>query len=774
MLAILRKVQADLFNRRLASLLVMLTILSASALLTLTVTTLGSLDHAFERSFNELNGAHLWLFFDRSLTSQAAVRRIEQLPGVQATTGLQISQVTRAVLGQEKVPVSVRVVSPEPPDVNRLRLSSGRFLQPGDHLGVLVDKRLAEQYNIRPGNIIQVDTGWGEKPLTVAGLVFNPIWDIYRANQPPYIYVLENTFRKYFPDDLVWDWSLGLRLTDPESTTGILRSAEDAARKKAIVDHTDWHSVRDAYLFGAQLNTVLLIAFGLFSLGAAAFILANSISGAVLAQFHDIGVLKALGFTGREVAAVYLGQNFVIGAVGAALGLLAGIFLAPLPLSSLSQALESAPRPVYNPFLLALVWLGVQVVVLGAAFLPAWRGARTNTIRAISTGFELPASRASLLARLALRAHLPVPVVLGAKNAFARRGRAVLTLFSLLLGVVALVFSAALNSVLDGYLRDPSLVGIVYDAWVSREEISVNSAWRALEGAPGVAAVLAHASAEVKTENGQSFRIHAQQGDLTRFPYKLEAGRLPDPNLPGEMLIGVGLQHWLGLQVGDSLRLKVNEKKQLVHWRVVGVYREPSDNGQMALVTLDTLRAVDRQAEPDTFYLRLQAGADLQTLRDDLKTRAGDHLSLAVINKEAAGLTQFRLTMLALAVVLSGIALLSVLNTTVLTMREQMHEIGAYKTLGMTPGQVVGMVLTSGGILGACAGVLGAPVGVLLVRLTLSTLGTAYGFGSFDWQINLFSLGLPALAAVLVGLLGSVIPARWAGRLQVVEVLLYE
>ena len=113
-------------------------------------------------------------------------------------------------------------------------------------------------------------------------------------------------------------------------------------RGKAIKDHTDWRDVREAYLFSAQLNALFLTAFGLFALAAAALIMTNSISGAVLAQFRDIGVLKALGFTGGQVAGVYLGQNLVMGAVGGVMGIALGVALAPLPLTTLAR--HSMPR----------------------------------------------------------------------------------------------------------------------------------------------------------------------------------------------------------------------------------------------------------------------------------------------------------------------------------------------------------------------------------------------------------------------------------------------
>jgi putative ABC transport system permease protein len=500
----------------------------------------------------------------------------------------------------------------------------------------------------------------------------------------------------------------------------------------------------------------------------------NSITGAVLAQFRDIGVLKALGFTGGQVAAVYLGQNLAIGVVGGVLGVAAGLALAPIPLNTLLRSLNATPRLVFDPAWLAGVLFAVLLVVLLATAVPARRGARVSTIQAITTGYELPSVKPSRLAWLARVAQLPMPVVLGAKDAFARRGRAALTLVSLLVGVMSLVFSFELNAALDTFLRDPSLAGVIYDAWVSRESVSDSSARRTISQAPGVAAMLAHAAAKAKTADGKEFRVRAEEGDLAQFPFKLEAGRLIDTAAEGEVMIGVGLQAWLDLNVGDTLGVTVNKERTPVEWRVVGVYREPADNGQMAIISLRTLHRIDRTVEPDTYLLRLAPDADPQTLRAYLKSRAGDSLSLAIVNVQLSDLLQFKLTMLILSVALSVIALISVFNSAVLNMRERISEVGTFKTLGMTPGQVVMMVLASGGILGVLAGIMGVPLGLVLVRVTLTGMGKLFGFGSFDLRPDWAAVILPALVAVGVGLLGSVVPGRWAARLNVVEVLQYE
>jgi putative ABC transport system permease protein len=772
--AILRKITADLFNRRLVSFLVTLTIFASAALLTLTVMTLTNMSSSYERIFNELNGAHLWLYFNRDQVGRPDVTRIEQLPGVVASTGLQVSQVSRVELAAERVFVSVRQIAAQPPQVNRLLITAGRYLSPGDEHGVLIDKRLAEQFRVKPGDTLRISTAAGYRPVQVIGLALNPTWDTYRTVQPPFLYALDRTVAWLFPDDAVWDWSVGLRLADPEAVQATLAAARAELRSKAIQDHTDWHDVRDAYVFSAQLNALFLTTFGLFALLAAALIMANSISGAVLSQFRDIGVLKAIGFSGGQVALVYLGQNLVMGVVGGALGLAAGLALAPIPLNTLLTSLNTTPRLVFDPVWLAVTMLAVLVMVILATALPARQGARVNTIQAITIGYELPTAGPSRLARLARALRLPMPVVMGVKDAFARRGRALITLVSLLVGVMSLVFSFELNAALDEFLRDPSLAGVVYDAWVSREGMSDATARRIVAQAPGVEAYLAHVSAKARTADGKSFRLRAEEGDLAQFPYKLEAGRRVDTNAEDEVMIGVGLQNWLGLKVGDTLGVTVNDARSPVEWRVVGVYREPADNGQMAIVSLRSLRRIDHTAEPDTYFMRLAPDADLGTLRAFLKSHGGESLSLAVVNTQLADLAQFKLTMLVLSAALAAIALISVFNSAVLNVRERISEIGTFKTLGMTPAQVVMMVLASGGTLGVLAAALGVPLGVLVVQSALSEIGQMFGFGSFELRPDWIAVILPALIAVGVGVLGSAVPARWAAKLNVIEVLQYE
>ena len=97
--------------------------------------------------------------------------------------------------------------------------------------------------------------------------------------------------------------------------------------------------------------------------------------------------------------------------------------------------------------------------------------------------------------------------------------------------------------------------------------------------------------------------------------------------------------------------------------------------------------------------------------------------------------------------------------------------VGILKTVGMVPAQVVTMINTAAGVLGLLAVLIGIPVGLVLTGSLLTTLSTVYGFGQVRLSFNVWVVLLLVPVIVLVSLVGSYIPARWAARLSIVRVL---
>ena len=137
--------------------------------------------------------------------------------------------------------------------------------------------------------------------------------------------------------------------------------------------------------------------------------------------------------------------------------------------------------------------------------------------------------------------------------------------------------------------------------------------------------------------------------------------------------------------------------------------------------------------------------------------------------------------MLKLLYVLLGLSVLvslfGIVNTLVLSIVERTRELGALRAVGMTRRQVRRMirhesVITA--LIGATMGLaLGIGLGALVVR-RLSDYSVSTGGDGMHLAVPVVSLIVFGLAAVAAGVLAAVLPARRAGRLNVLAALQYE
>ena len=770
--AVAQKIKADITSRPVVSILIILTILAASTLLTLALATLMNLSDPYNRSFEELNAAHLWLYFDQDRIRSSDIERIEALPGVLESTGLQYSVPTRARIRDTRVWTILRAMPETMPLVNGLLVQDGRYLT-AHQSEILASKDLQDLYHLSTSDTIGVTDSEGRKiDLPVIGLAYYSTWDIYRNSQPPYLYVIDETLRELFPDESTWDWSIGLRLADPQSVDEKLMQIETMLRSGAIESHTDWRDVRDSAIFEARLSFVFLGAFSLFAALATVLVVSSSISSTVLSQFKQIGILKAIGFTQNQILILYLGQYFVLSLIGSPLGLLLGIALSPLPLRSVAASLSTTFQPPVNLLLIALVLSIIPSIVIAAALGSAYRGAKANTIKAIAVGAEAPRKKSLWMISIAARLGFPTVFVLGLNDVFARPFRSFLTGLNLTLGVIGIVFGLTLNETLKTYQAHPSLMGIVYDAVVTREQTNDARTRRILHSAPGVEAFYGELLIDVKTQHGQSFRVRAVEGDLTAFPLSIPDGRLFQPGTY-EAIAGQGLLDWLGLKVGDEITLILEEsEKKLTTWQIVGRYLEPDNTGQMLMISLPSVTQAIKHPEPDTYFLKLSLDADPVQLKQYLEPKPDADLNLTVIGQaDPRTFLYLQLAIFALASILIGIALVNVFNTSMLATQEKLRVVGVLKALGMTPTQIVAMVNTTSGFLGLLATGLGVPVGLVFTKWLLSMLSRSRGFGEVNVTLDLLYILLLIPSIIGVSMAGSLIPGRNASKLSIVNAL---
>jgi putative ABC transport system permease protein len=108
-------------------------------------------------------------------------------------------------------------------------------------------------------------------------------------------------------------------------------------------------------------------------------------------------------------------------------------------------------------------------------------------------------------------------------------------------------------------------------------------------------------------------------------------------------------------------------------------------------------------------------------------------------------------------------------NTMAMSVRERTREVGVLKTLGFTPGAILGLILGE-----ACAiSVAGGVIGYLISSFLMVAVSKS-PFGGFLPQVQFFEPAVATtcvLIAATIGVLSSLIPAMGASRTSIVEAL---
>jgi len=146
-----------------------------------------------------------------------------------------------------------------------------------------------------------------------------------------------------------------------------------------------WEQLSDFYrstveLYDVQFGVLKLIILGMVLLGVV-----NSVNMSIFERVGEFGTMRALGDRNRNVFLLIMGENLMIGVIGAGVGLALGVVLAlgisaigiPMPPPPNSNSPYVAYLRVVPSVLLNAVSIGL-VGALAAACLPALRVSRTD------------------------------------------------------------------------------------------------------------------------------------------------------------------------------------------------------------------------------------------------------------------------------------------------------------------------------------------------------------------------------------------------------------
>jgi putative ABC transport system permease protein len=716
----------------------------------------------FDDSFEQARGAHASAAFDATRVAADRVAATARASGVTAAAGpFRTARIEQARLG-EGMPVAgddLVVAGRADPGgpVDRLTLSSGRWVRaPGE---VVLSGR-----PVGPRRLGATLNSPGLPQLTIVGFATSATGGLGGWVTPAQTEQLR-------PDGLLMLYRFARAADSPQ----VQQSLATATRGLPMAGNESYVTVKEA--FEDQFNELIpfIAVFGSLAMAVAVFLIGNVVSGAVIAGFRHIGIMKALGFTPAQVTGVYVVMVAIPALAGCAAGLVVGHLLAARVSANLAGSFQLPSAGGSTLMLDVAAAGGVMALVVVAALVPALQAGRLAAVQAISAGTVSRKGRGRRLQRWLARTRLPAPIGLGLSLPVARPARTALTFAGLCLGVTAVTMGFGLHQTVvkiataDTEGHSSVSVGL-HPQSRGRSDLSEQQVFTLLRAQPGTKHVMSFAPVTV-TSPGLPSRLTAEaySGDYRPFlGDNLVRGRWftgPGEVVPTEAFLRL---HRLG--VGDSLTLRAPGGQGTV--RIVGAFAH-ADTDRLMLDTA-SLPGAGGGLDRRPFSVIVQSGTDPAGYAARLNAGSSGGLFAEVTEPDLDSVAVFTSLFLLFSAIICTAAALGVLNSVVLSARERSRDLGVLKAIGMTPRQVVGMMVTSMAALGVLGGAVGIPLGIEVHHGVVDFTGDLIGSGMAASWIHVYTWTLVAplgAAGLLLAVLGAWVPAGRAAATRTAAVL---
>ncbi len=719
------------------------------------------------------------------------------VPGVGAAEGG--NSVYADVVRTDDKEVTILLSEVEDPNarsVNRIKPVMGESSLPrlGDKQ-VLVDASAAA-LGYEPGDTILVELDNGKRrELVLAGYIHDVTGFPFGFTNTMNAYVTPDTL-EWLGGDPIYD-SLAISVsehqTDQEHVTTVAQAVADRLeRAGAEVYYVSIYQPGHHFAWSVTQGVFFVLnVLGYLTVLLSGFLIINTVTALMTQQTRQIGIMKAVGGGTAQVFVMY--AFLILG-----FGLCALAIAVPLANAAakdlgggMAQYLNFDPAP-YHGYRSAYIQQAIValVVPLLAALWPIYNSVRVTVREAVSDygigGNAKPKDKSVSKAALLI----PRPMRLSLRNAFRRKLRLSLTLFSLVLGGAIFIgiynlwesFDQTIQDIQGYFLAD---INVSFGRYYRFDEVASIA-----QNVPGVASV------EGWTEYpGTLIKDESQAGTQIVFVAPPSTSTLIDPIIAAGRWLATGdenavvignhlLNVYPDIKVGDWLTIEIDGKR--TQWHVIGVYTITGNvSPPLLYVNYEYLSRLIGQPE-QVYSLRVlttQHDAVTQQRISDqitaLYEARGIQITSATLSADFIRdqkaqtdiLVYFMLVMATLIAIVGGLGLMGTMSINVL---ERTREIGVMRAIGASNGDIQSIVIVEGMVVGLLSwlisialslpitGVLTFGVGLAIMN---SPMNPVYGMsGIVAWLI--FTLVLATIASAL--------PARRASRLTVRDTLAYE
>ncbi len=246
--------------------------------------------------------------------------------------------------------------------------------------GILLGAGLAKKMSLTKGDRVQISTVRGAIfPLKIVGIYQSGIADIDNSQS----FANLKTVQRILGEAQNYITDINVKLHDIELAPVMAQRLG----KQFGVTAKDINQANAQFETGSNIRNLITYAVSITLLIVAGFGIYNILNMLIYEKMKDIAILKATGFSGRDVQLIFMSQAIIIGVIGGLLGLLVGFGLSLL-IDNAPFETEALPTITTYPvnfnigyYVIAIVFALLSTFVAG--WLPSNKAKRIDPVRII-------------------------------------------------------------------------------------------------------------------------------------------------------------------------------------------------------------------------------------------------------------------------------------------------------------------------------------------------------------------------------------------------------